>query len=100
MQSAQPFICSVPGPDTAPDLTLQQRESRSSRWGPRELASPHLLHWTAGERLGPQKRVVVLFCLFFFKDFIFFLFLPKAPRYIVVYSSLWVLLVGRCLSVV
>ena len=27
---------------------------------------------------------------FFFKDFfIFFLFLPKAPRYIVVYSSLW-----------
>uniref|UniRef100_A0A9L0SBL1 Uncharacterized protein n=1 Tax=Equus caballus TaxID=9796 RepID=A0A9L0SBL1_HORSE len=30
---------------------------------------------------------------FFFKDFIFFLFLPKAPRYIVVYSSLWVLLV-------
>ena len=30
---------------------------------------------------------------FFFNDFIFFLFLPKAPRYIVVYSSLWALLV-------
>ena len=33
---------------------------------------------------------------FFFKDFIFSLFLPKAPRYIVVYSSLWVLLVVAC----
>ena len=34
---------------------------------------------------------------FFFKDFfIFFLFLPKAPRYIVVYSSLWVLLIVAC----
>ena len=30
---------------------------------------------------------------FFFRDFIVFLFLPKAPQYIVVYSSLWVLLV-------
>ena len=30
---------------------------------------------------------------FFFKILLFFLFLPKAPRYIVVYSSLWVLLV-------
>ena len=33
---------------------------------------------------------------FFFKDFIFFLFLPKALQYIVVYSSLWVLLVVAC----
>ena len=33
---------------------------------------------------------------FFFKDFIFSLFLPKAPQYIVVYSSLWVLLVVAC----
>ena len=31
-----------------------------------------------------------------FKDFIFFLFLPKAPQHIVVYSSLWVLLVVAC----
>ena len=31
-----------------------------------------------------------------FKDFYFFLFLPKAPQYIVVYSSLWVLLVVAC----
>ena len=36
------------------------------------------------------------FLFFFFKDFIFFLFLPKAPWYIVVYSSLWVLLVVAC----
>src|SRR3712207_1145434 len=28
--------------------------------------------------------------------FYFFLFLPNAPRYIVVYSSLWVLLVVAC----
>ena len=34
--------------------------------------------------------------IFFFKDFIFFLFLPKAPQYVVVYSSLWVLLVVAC----
>ena len=33
---------------------------------------------------------------FFFKDFIFFLFLPNVPRDIVVYSSLWVLLVVAC----
>ena len=33
---------------------------------------------------------------FFFLRFYFFLFLPKAPRYIVVYSSLWVLLVTAC----
>ena len=33
---------------------------------------------------------------FFFFDLIFFLFLPKAPQYIVVYSSLWVLLVVAC----
>ena len=32
----------------------------------------------------------------FFKDFIFFLFLPKTPWYVVVYSSLWVLLVVAC----
>ena len=32
----------------------------------------------------------------FFKRFYCFLFLPKAPRYIVVYSSLWVLLVVAC----
>ena len=35
------------------------------------------------------------FCLFF-KEFIFFLFLPKAPWYIVVCFSLWVLLVVAC----
>ena len=34
--------------------------------------------------------------LFFFLRFYFFLFLPKAPRFIVVYSSLWVLLVVAC----
>ena len=34
--------------------------------------------------------------IYLLKDFIFFLFLPKAPRYIVVYSSLWVLLVVAC----
>ena len=33
---------------------------------------------------------------FVFKDFIFFLFLPKTPQYIVVYSLLWVLLVVAC----
>ena len=33
---------------------------------------------------------------FFFKILFFFLFLPKAPWYIVVYSSLWVLLVVAC----
>ena len=33
---------------------------------------------------------------FFFERFYFFLFLPKAPQYIVVYSSLWVLLVVAC----
>ena len=33
---------------------------------------------------------------FSFKDFIFFLFLPKAPQHRVVYSSLWVLLVVAC----
>ena len=31
-----------------------------------------------------------------FKDFIFFLFLPKAPQYTVVYSLLWVLPVVAC----
>ena len=36
------------------------------------------------------------FFLFFFKILFFSLFLPKAPRYIVVYSSLWVLLVAAC----
>ena len=36
------------------------------------------------------------FFFFFFKDFIFFLFLLKAPRYIAVYSLLWVLLVVAC----
>ena len=35
------------------------------------------------------------FSFFFFKIF-FSLFLPKAPQYIVVYSSLWVLLVVAC----
>ena len=45
----------------------------------------------------PQGNVLPLmvFC-FFFKDVIFFLFLPKAPQYIAVYSSLWVLLVVAC----
>ena len=39
--------------------------------------------------------------IFFFKDFIFSFFSPKPLRYIVVYSSLWVLLVvGHCLSIV
>ena len=38
----------------------------------------------------------VLFLKKFFKRFYFFLFLPKAPWYIVVYSSLWVLLVVAC----
>ena len=38
------------------------------------------------------QRVV----FFFFLRFYFFLFLPKAPQYIVVYSSLWVLLVAAC----
>ena len=33
---------------------------------------------------------------FFFFDLIFNLFIPKAPRYIVVYSSLWVLLAVAC----
>ena len=32
----------------------------------------------------------------FFLKILFFLFLPKAPQYIVVYSSLWVLLVVAC----
>ena len=36
------------------------------------------------------------FFSFFFKDFLFFLFLPKAPPYIVVYSLLWVPLVVVC----
>ena len=38
------------------------------------------------------------YCFGFFLDFffIFFLFLPKAPQYIVVYSSLWILLVVAC----
>ena len=34
--------------------------------------------------------------IFFFKILFFFLFLPKAHRYTVVYSSLWVLLVVGC----
>ena len=34
--------------------------------------------------------------IYLFKDFIFFLFLPKAPRYIVVYFQLWVLPVVAC----
>ena len=38
------------------------------------------------------KKIV----LFSFKDFIFFLFLPKATWYIAAYSSLWVLLVVAC----
>ena len=33
---------------------------------------------------------------FFFLRFYFFLFLPKAPQYTVVYSSLWILLVVAC----
>ena len=33
---------------------------------------------------------------FFFKDFIFFLFLPKAPQYTVVYSPMCILLVVVC----
>ena len=41
-------------------------------------------------------ELIIDFSFFFFKDFIFFLFLPKAPWYIVVYSSLWVLLVVAC----
>ena len=43
-----------------------------------------------------QMHTVITF--FFFKDFIFFLFLPKAPQYIVVYSSLWVLLVHTVIT--
>ena len=34
--------------------------------------------------------------VFFSQDFIFFLFLPKDPPYIVVYSSLWLFLVEAC----
>ena len=37
-----------------------------------------------------------IFIYLFFKDFFFFVFLPKAPRYIAVYSSLWVLLAVPC----
>ena len=39
---------------------------------------------------------ISIIIFFFFKDFILFLFLPKAPQYIVVYSSVWVLLVVAC----
>ena len=39
------------------------------------------------------KIYIYVFCI---KQIFFFLFLPKAPRYIVVYSSLWVLLVVAC----
>ena len=35
----------------------------------------------------------IFFSFLFLKDFIFFLFLPKAPQHTVVYSSLWVPLV-------
>ena len=40
-------------------------------------------------------KKIIKFCKnkVFFLRFYFFLFLPKAPQYIVVYSSLWVLLV-------
>ena len=34
--------------------------------------------------------------IYFFQDFIFFLFLSKAPRYTVLHYSLWVLLVVAC----
>ena len=39
---------------------------------------------------------MVYIVLSFFLKILFFLFLPKAPQYIVVYSSLWVLLVVAC----
>ena len=39
-----------------------------------------------------------IYFFLFFKDFIFFLFLPKALRHIVVYSLLWVLLVVACVT--
>ena len=43
-----------------------------------------------------RLREIRITKFFFFKDFIFFLFLPKAPWYVVVCSSLWVLLVVAC----
>ena len=40
---------------------------------------------STNKHVNVQKGNLAL-SLFFFKDFIFFLFLPKAPRYIAVYS--------------
>ena len=45
---------------------------------------------------GLQHEIHCQESYFFFFKILFFLFLPKAPRYIVVYSSLWVLLVVAC----
>ena len=45
---------------------------------------------------APAQCCIAFFLSFFFKDFICFLFSPQSPGYIVVYSSLWVLLVVAC----
>ena len=59
----------------------------------------HMESWfIAGlKNLSLYIRCLVFDSFFLFKDFIFFLFLPKAPHhYIVVYSSLWVHLIVAC----
>ena len=49
------------------------------------------LHYRAGLISLFKKIYFIIFLRFYF-----FLFSPKAPQYIVVYSSLWVLLVVAC----
>ena len=45
---------------------------------------PGYCEWYALDTLDSMFPLRVVFIFYFFKDFIFFLFLPKAPRYIVV----------------
>ena len=43
-----------------------------------------------------MSRVILVSSTFLFLKILFFLFLPKAPQYIVVCFQLWVLLVVAC----
>ena len=93
--SGRPEYLSLPGAKPARPGTGRRQEQRQSK-GPTWLKEEHY----SGARMGMWAQGLDrwdFFCCCFSPKILFFsFFLSKVPRYIVVCSSLWVLLVVAC----
>ena len=88
---ARPFLRNVLRRQDISQTVYVWEDWRQGEWGGCWAGKTIHVYSSTSPSSNPISSV-----LFFFNLFLFFLFLPKAPWYIVVYSSLWVLLVVAC----